>query len=77
MVYHRKMTGLGQRLQEPETIISLVAFIFSLWTVWATLNNRIKELEGKMEEVDAIDIKTKLAEIQTDLTWIKAKLDEK
>ena len=71
------MTGLGQRLQEPETIISLVAFIFSLWTVWATLNNRIKELEWKMEEVDAIDIKTKLAEIQTDLTWIKAKLDEK
>lgn len=71
------MTGLGQRLQEPETIVSLVAFIFSLWTVWATLNNRIKELEWKMEEVDAIDIKTKLAEIQTDLTWIKAKLDEK
>lgn len=71
------MTGLGQRLQEPETIVSLIAFIFSLWTVWATLNNRIKELEGKMEEVDAIDIKTKLAEIQTDLTWIKAKLDEK
>lgn len=71
------MTGLGQRLQEPETIVSLVAFIFSLWTVWATLNNRIKELEWKMEEVDAIDIKTKLAEIQTDLTWIKAKIDEK
>lgn len=71
------MTGLGQRLQEPETICSLVAFVFSLGTVRATLNNRIKELEMKMEEVDAIDIKTKLAEIQTDLTWIKAKLDEK
>lgn len=71
------MTGLGQRLQEPETIITIIAFVFSLGWVWATLNNRIKELEGKMEEVDAIDIKTKLAEIQTDLTWIKAKLDEK
>lgn len=65
------------RIQEPQSLVALACFIFSLWTVWATLNNRIKELEMKMEEVDAIDIKTKLAEIQTDLTWIKAKLDEK
>lgn len=69
--------NLAQRLQEPETIISIVAFIFSLWWVWATLNNRIKELEGKMAEIDAIDIKTRLAQIQTDIERIKAKLDEK
>lgn len=69
--------NLAQRLQEPETIISIVAFVFSLWAVWATLNNRIKELEWKMAEIDAIDIKTRLAQIQTDIERIKAKLEEK
>ena len=69
--------NLTERLTQPETIISIVAFIFSLWWVWATLNNRIKELELKMKEIDAIDIKTRLAQIQTDIEWIKAKLDEK
>ena len=66
-----------QRLQEPATMISIIAFIFSLWWVWATLNNRIKELEMKMKEIDAIDIKTRLAQIQTDIERIKAKLEEK
>ena len=65
------------RLQEPATMISIIAFIFSLWGVWATLNNRIKELEMKMKEIDAIDIKTRLAQIQTDIERIKAKLEEK
>lgn len=69
--------NLTERLTQPETIISIVAFIFSLWWVWATLNNRIKELELKMKEIDAIDIKTRLAQIQTDIERIKAKLDEK
>ena len=46
--------NLTQRLSEPETIISIVAFIFSLWWVWATLNNRIKELEMKMKEIDGL-----------------------
>lgn len=66
-----------QRLQEPATMISIIAFIFSLWWIWATLNNRIKELEMKMKEIDAIDIKTRLAQIQTDIERIKAKLEEK
>ncbi len=65
------------RLQEPATMISIIVFIFSLWWVWATLNNRIKELEMKMKEIDAIDIKTRLAQIQTDIERIKAKLEEK
>jgi uncharacterized small protein (DUF1192 family) len=41
------------------------------------LNNRIKELELKMKEIDAIDIKTRLAQIQTDIERIKAKLEDK
>lgn len=69
--------NLTQRLQEPETIISIVAFIFSLWWVWATLNNRIKELEIKMKEIDGLWLEAKLAQIMTDLEWIKTKLENK
>ena len=69
--------NLTQRLQEPETIISIVAFIFSLWWVWATLNNRIKELEMKMKEIDGLWLEAKLAQIMTDLEWIKTKLENK
>lgn len=66
-----------ERLQQPDTIISIIVFVFTLWTVRATLNNRIKELEWKIKELDTIDIKTKLAEIQVDIERIKAKLEEK
>lgn len=69
--------NLTQRLSEPETIISIVAFIFSLWWVWATLNNRIKELEMKMKEIDGLWLEAKLAQIMTDLEWIKTKLENK
>jgi len=68
---------LTQRLTEPETIISIVAFIFSLWWIWATLNNRIKELEMKMKEIDWLGLEAKLAQIMTDLEWIKTKLESK
>lgn len=69
--------NLTQRLSEPETIISIVAFIFSLWWVWATLNNRIKELEMKMKDIDGLWLEAKLAQIMTDLEWIKTKLESK
>lgn len=68
--------NLSIRLQQPETIISICVFIFSLGWVRATLNNRIKDLEIKMKEIDAIDIKTRLAEIQSDLSWIRGILDK-
>lgn len=68
--------NLTIRLQQPETIISICVFLFSLWWVRATLNNRIKDLEIKMKEIDAIDIKTRLAEIQSDLSWIRGILDK-
>ena len=38
---------------------------------------KIKELEKKTEEIDVTRIETKLAEIQTDLQWIKEELNKK
>lgn len=68
---------LQQRLLQPQTIISIVSFIFGLGVVWATLNSKINNLEKKIQEVDNLDLNTKLAQIQTDIEWIKAKLNEK
>lgn len=37
-------------------------------------DKRISVLESKIEKIDELDIATKLAQIQTDLSWIKEKL---
>lgn len=68
---------LQQRLLQPQTLISIIGFIFGLGVVWATLNSKINMLEKKIQEVDNLDLNTKLAQIQTDIEWIKAKLSKK
>ena len=78
MIYIIKIGMQRQdRIVQPQTIISIIAFVFSLWWVWATLNGKIKELERKIDDFDSLDLNTKIAQIQTDLEWIKAKLNEK
>lgn len=78
MIYIIKIGMQRQdRIVQPQTIISIIAFVFSLWGVWATLNSKIKELEKKLDDFDSLDLNTKIAQIQTDLEWIKAKLNEK
>lgn len=72
-----KNMELQQRLLQPQTLISIISFIFGLGVVWATLNNKINTLEKKIQEVDNLDLNTKLAQIQTDIEWIKAKLSKK
>lgn len=60
----------------PATLINLVVFIFWIWATWANLNNRIKQLEKKTEEIDVSKIETKLAEISTDLQRVKLELQK-
>lgn len=38
------------------------------------LNTRVALLERDVEEIKSLDLSTKLAQIQTDLNWIKDKL---
>lgn len=38
------------------------------------LQTRIALLESKVQRIDELDLTTKLAQIQTDLNWIKEKL---
>ena len=64
-------------ITNPSTIINIVVLIFGVGTTWANLNNRIKKVEEKSDRIDATKIEAKLAEIQTDLQWIKAELNKK
>ena len=70
----KKMDSLYNYITDPNTIVTFVVFIFSLWAMWSKLNWRIKALEDKVEELDAAKIEAKLAEILTDLARIKEEL---
>lgn len=39
-----------------------------------SIDTRIKLLEAEVQEIKNLDLATKLAQIQTDLSWIKEKL---
>lgn len=77
MIVKKKMDSLYNYITDPNTIVSFVIFVFGLWATWSNLNWRIKNLEQKTEEIDVTKIETKLAEIQTDLQWIKEELNKK
>lgn len=64
------------RILQPQTIISIVSFVFGLWVVRATLNSKIRALEEFKKTIDAIEINEKLARIQTDLDWIKKQWED-
>ena len=70
------MENLYSFITDPSTLIELLVFVFWLWATWSNLNGRIKNLERKTEEIDIANIETKLAEIQTDLKWIKEELNK-
>jgi hypothetical protein len=38
------------------------------------MDTRVKVLENEIQEIKNLDLSTKLAQIQTDLSWIKEKL---
>ena len=63
-------------ITEPWTIISFIIFVFWLWATRSNLNGRIKKVEEKTDRIDSAKIESKLAEIQTDLAWIKNELNK-
>ena len=60
----------------PAVWISFITFVFGLWVSYSTLNNRISVLEKQQAELDAAYIQTTLAQIQTDIQWIKIELQK-
>ena len=60
----------------PAVWISFIAFIFWLWVSYSSLNSRISAIEKEQAELDDAYIQTTLAQIQTDIQWIKIELQK-
>lgn len=63
-------------ITEPSSIVSFIIFVFWLWATRSNLNGRIKKVEEKTDRIDSAKIESRLAEIQTDLAWIKNELNK-
>ena len=77
----KKMTKFKAYITDPKNIIAFIIFCFWLGGMWATVNNRLTLLEEKCHEVDTVkaqmyEIQTSLAQIQTDIQWIKSNLSK-
>lgn len=71
-----KINYMKERLNQPATIWKIVIFVFWLWVTWSSLNYRISNLEEFQKSVDIVEIQTTLAEIKSDITWIKVNIDK-
>lgn len=70
------MEKIKEYLTNPATWISFIVFIFWLWVCYATLNFRLTAVEKWQSEMDVAGIQTSLAQIQTDIQWIKLELQK-
>lgn len=72
-----KKGGKRERyLWEPGTRIAICSFILWLWITRGTFTSKINDLEAELNELDIYSIQTTLAQIQTDIQWIKLELQK-
>ncbi len=64
-------------IKNPATIITLLAFIFSLWVSWTNLNNRVKNLEEFRSDVNIVEIQKDIQEIKVNISRIMNDLQSK
>ena len=72
-----KIIEMLDRLKKPTTIRSIIVFVFSIGMTYATLNNRIEQLEQFQREVDIVELQKSIVSIQKDVEWIKINMPVK
>ena len=70
------MEALYNYIRQPETIVSFIIFVFSLWAMRSNVNGKLKDLEHRIEKIEDLDLDSRLTKMQVDLDWIKTTLDE-
>ena len=70
------MERIKNYLLNPAVRISFLCFVFWLWVSYSSLNSRISAIEKEQAELDVANIQTTLAQIQTDIQWIKIELQK-
>ena len=72
----KKVSKLEKYLSEPWTWVAIATFLIGLWITRGTFTVRINDIESELSELDVYSIKTSLAQIQTDIEWIKLELQK-
>ena len=72
----KKVSKIEKYLSEPWTWVAIATFLIWLWITRGTLTSRINDIETELGELDVYSIKTSLAQIQTDIEWIKLELQK-
>jgi len=70
------MDRVKEYLSNPTTWISFTVFVFWLGWAWVSLNSRITAIEKAQADMDIAYIQSTLAQIQTDIQWIKIELQK-
>lgn len=71
------MDWFMEYLSSPDTIVTVIVFVFWLGATWSNLNWRIKALEKRIEEIDVLDLIKTLRDMQKDIEWIKKEMENK
>ena len=76
MITATQMEQLFNYITSPETIVSFIVFVFTLWVMRSNLNSKQMELERRITKLEDLDLDSRLERMQVDLDWIKTTLDE-
>lgn len=71
------MEALYSYITDPNTIVTLIAFVFGVWVAWSNLNGKIKEIENRLEKIEDLDLDARLTKMQTDIDRIRLTLEKK
>lgn len=71
------MDGIIKYITSPDVIVSFIIFVFWLGATWSNLNAKLKDMEKRIDKIEALDLDARLTEIQTNLRWIMEKLKSK
>lgn len=72
----KKVSKIEKYLSEPWTWVAIATFLIGLGITRGTFTVRINDIENELSELDVYSIKTSLAQIQTDIEWIKLELQK-
>lgn len=70
------MDSLYNYITDPNTIVTFVCVIFTLWVTWSNLNWKIKELEKRLDKLDELDLDSRLTRMEANLERIRGAIEE-
>jgi fumarate reductase subunit C len=70
------MTSFVDYIANPAVIIEAVVFIFTLGVTWSNLNNKIANLERRVQKLEELDLDSRLTRMETTLEYIRTTLEK-